>query len=273
MELDYFKNYDNCVEYCGDFGDQEYLKTCIEEIKETYNDYSLCKKTEEKCEVVETTGFKLLLEGLIQFFKLQYCSRIYYSNERDVDFITSLGMIELKLFGLTIQDLNCVKLQKFVKKGMPNNLGEYLVVMKEIKKILISNTDLIKRAKKNRILKNYEEFVSDFQPWSRLLVNCVNDYMKKINMPYEIPDIGKPKLYGDFISDYTKEQTDAVFYLLKKNPKKINNILKIVNCPQGKEINLKTGRCIKTKTLKPCPKGKERNPKTRRCNKTKKKRN
>lgn len=43
-------------------------------------------------------------------------------------------------------------------------------------------------------------------------------------------------------------------------------------CPPGKEINPKTGRCIKIKQNKtaknreePCPEGKERNPKTRRC--------
>jgi hypothetical protein len=44
-------------------------------------------------------------------------------------------------------------------------------------------------------------------------------------------------------------------------------------CPEGKEINPKTGRCIKIKqnktvkmkTEEPCASGKERNPKTRRC--------
>ena len=38
-------------------------------------------------------------------------------------------------------------------------------------------------------------------------------------------------------------------------------------CPPGKEINPKTGRCIKIKVVKPkeCPPGKEINPKTGRC--------
>jgi serine/threonine protein kinase len=44
-------------------------------------------------------------------------------------------------------------------------------------------------------------------------------------------------------------------------------------CPEGKEINPKTGRCIKIKAVKdinaPCPEGKERNPKTGRCIKIK----
>jgi len=44
-------------------------------------------------------------------------------------------------------------------------------------------------------------------------------------------------------------------------------------CPPGKEINPKTGRCIKAKPVKdktgPCPAGKERNPKTGRCIKAK----
>jgi len=44
-------------------------------------------------------------------------------------------------------------------------------------------------------------------------------------------------------------------------------------CPPGKEINPKTGRCIKFKPVKdlagPCPPGKERNPATGRCIKIK----
>ena len=40
-------------------------------------------------------------------------------------------------------------------------------------------------------------------------------------------------------------------------------------CPPGKEINPKTGRCIKIKTQKVCPPGKEINPKTGRCIKIK----
>lgn len=44
-------------------------------------------------------------------------------------------------------------------------------------------------------------------------------------------------------------------------------------CPPGKEINPKTGRCIKSKPVKdlagPCPPGKERNPATGRCIKIK----
>jgi hypothetical protein len=54
------------------------------------------------------------------------------------------------------------------------------------------------------------------------------------------------------------------------------------SCPEGKELNPKTGRCVKTKTQKVkivkvkleslekrCPEGKELNPKTGRCVKTK----
>jgi serine/threonine protein kinase len=42
-------------------------------------------------------------------------------------------------------------------------------------------------------------------------------------------------------------------------------------CPDGKELNPKTGRCIKIKTKKAvdCPEGKTRNPKTGRCVKNK----
>ena len=42
-------------------------------------------------------------------------------------------------------------------------------------------------------------------------------------------------------------------------------------CPEGKELNPKTGRCVKIKTQKvvDCPEGKTRNPKTGRCVKNK----
>jgi len=67
----------------------------------------------------------------------------------------------------------------------------------------------------------------------------------------------------------------------KMSAKKENPIVISKKCPEGKEINQKTGRCVKiktkkeklvpdkTKTMKNCPEGKEINQKTGRCVKIK----
>lgn len=50
-----------------------------------------------------------------------------------------------------------------------------------------------------------------------------------------------------------------------KTQKKTKKVRQKKDCPEGKERNPKTGRCIKIKVQKECPEGKRRNPKTGRC--------
>lgn len=95
--------------------------------------------------------------------------------------------------------------------------------------------------------------------------------------------------YGKELADHKiMDAGDKKILILDKKPLKVTKKIKpssdFVNadpkpCPEGKERNPITGRCIKSKLEKikhnktakinkaeqPCPSGKERNPKTRRC--------
>ena len=133
--------------------------------------------------------------------KILYCSRHHYQNTYDLLFITSLGTLDLDKFGLTYDELMCVKLQDFVKQGMPNNLGDYFLAITEIHKILSSSKhNLVTLSKQNEVLMKFPEFVLDFQPWSTLLVSCVQTYIKKLVLPLHVPDIEDISKYGGFIS-------------------------------------------------------------------------
>jgi len=76
---------------------------------------------------------------------------------------------------------------------------------------------------------------------------------------------------GTSAHKHRAEKPAVVKRIKKFDPEFINAEPK--PCPDGKEINPKTGRCIKSKPVKdldaPCPPGKERNPKTGRCIKSK----
>ena len=60
-------------------------------------------------------------------------------------------------------------------------------------------------------------------------------------------------------------------YRRDKNFKCIRKTLKKKDCPEGKELNPKTNRCVNKKksTKKICPEGKRLNPRTNRCVKIK----
>ncbi len=224
---EYLKNYKNCADFCGaEFISDAELSTCIEDIKK--DNSSFCSiNPETECSVINTEKFKLFIIYLIKFLKIQYCCRFYYGNIYDVDFISFLGTLDIfDKFRLTYDELTCVLLADFVKAGMPNNLGDYFLAMKEIKKILnINPNELVKNAKTNNILKNYSEFVADFQPWSILLVTCVQNFVKELGLPYEIPDITKISNYGLFISDCKKKEIDFIIESLRTNPTVLNDHL------------------------------------------------
>ena len=111
----------------------------------------------------------------------------------------------------------CVILQDFVKPGMPKNLGDYLFAMKEIQKILSSSThNLVSLAKQNEVLMKFPEFVLDFQPWSTLLVSCVQKYIKQLDLSLVLPDIEDISKYGEFIAKCNKKDIDT--FIKSSNP-------------------------------------------------------
>jgi hypothetical protein len=219
--VDYLKNYNNCKVYCGsdddDPDDDIDLLSCVNTIKD--NDSSLCSKNavESDCSTIYKESFKSFLYFLVKFLKILYCSRHHYGNTYDLLFITSLGTLDLDKFSLTYDELMCVKLQDFVKPGMPNNLGDYLLAIKEIQRILSSSThNLVTSSKHNAVLMKFPEFVLDFQPWSTLLVKCVQNYIKQLELPLVLPDIEDISKYGEFIAKCNKKDIDT--FIASSNP-------------------------------------------------------
>ena len=235
--FDYLKDYDNCLDYCGNPPSLE-EEDCIKDIKDEYGNEELCMKSETlDIAIIHTPQFEQLLSFLVKFLKILYCCRYYNGNIYDAAIISSLGLLDLNDFGLTTEELKSVKLQNFVKKGMPDNLGDYFVVMREIKQIMLEEEPLEITANSNPILQNYSEFVSDYQPWSRLLYSCVDKYVKELGiLPEGIPDITKKSNYGTFISDCTEEEINKIIEELTENP---TYIIRFVREMQGGNLFLK----------------------------------
>jgi len=218
--IEYLKDYNNCYLTCSYLENEDEINKCINELKEDYKDNPhICERQEPNtCEITNTENFKNLLIFLIRFLKLLYFVRSKSGNDFDINIITSLGSLDLeKKFNLSAQQLKCIKLQDFVKVGMPSNLGDYFIVIKEIA-LLIKNGKFPDDCANNIILKDYGEFVSDFQPWSRLLVTCVSKYSLEL-LSVSIPEIEKIKQYGNFISDFTETDYNTIINIVNDSEK------------------------------------------------------
>jgi serine/threonine protein kinase len=96
--------------------------------------------------------------------------------------------------------------------------------------------------RKSGLLEKYDKEIVD-----HIVVNSSSAHKHRVVNPVRVPRLKKP---------------DRILVDAEPLP-----------CPEGTELNPKTGRCIKTRKQKdidgPCPDGKERNPKTGRCIKIK----
>ena len=199
-----YANYETCKQECSVEDTPEDVEICIADIRTRYKDQTLCAKiTEPECQVIRTGAFAELMRFLIKFFKLQYCCRKYHANQHDVSFITALGALDLAKFRLSIDDLNCVKLQDFAMLGFPSNLGDYFRIIQSINQVGIYDT-----RKDTRFIK-FDDFLQDSQPWSRVLTTCIDKYVRQLGiLESGIPDISKISLYGDFITECDKDVID-----------------------------------------------------------------
>jgi hypothetical protein len=241
--IDYLSSYDNCIEYCG--GDlletEEDKDECVQDIRRRFGRDDLClKQQSESCEILRNPNFKNLITFLVNLFKIQYCARYYYSNIFDIFIITTLGSLNLQReFGIEISQLSCVKLKDFVKEGMPSNMADYFTVMNEIQNIIESGKDIMRESAINPVLKNYLEFVSDFQPWTTLLLDCVDKYSRELLLlPNGLPDIRNKSSdsYKEFISLCDKEKLQE---LLHSDHSTLINYIKSMATTGGRRIRKK----------------------------------
>jgi len=211
---DYLKDYDNCVKYCGDDDD---LEGCITAIRREKNDMSLCAKINKTdCEIINSDNFKTLIHFLIKFLQFLYCVRSRHLNNYDQLIITSISKINLVDFGLSLDDLSCVKFpgDDSLVPQFPHNFSEYISVMTRISDVVNSGEVLETSTKRDELLSRFEGFCSDYQPWSRTLSTFVNIHSQRL-FGNSIPRIEHIAEYGSFISECDKNISK--FNLLIKN--------------------------------------------------------
>ena len=180
-------------------------------------------------------------------------------KKEDYDCFLKKSMETLDNFGIGFSLLSMlIRTQKFIDKELANDLSVLFNSM--------VNSNIFLRPSPTEIVTKYEQILQS------------HGLLDKYNMRFE-----NHLLVG--ADDSVKEP---------EMPKAVQTFLKelILTCPEGKEINPTSNRCInvckpgfernnkflcrktktqktqKTKSSKKCPAGKELNPKTNHCNKT-----
>ena len=139
------------------------------------------------------------------------------------------------------------------------------------------NPNLVSRYSIDALIADYQSILREFKLLDKYNMEFVDGIAverklpspPKVESPVKIPRLKKPD--EEFVNadpapcPPDKEINPKTGRCIKtKAPKALTG-----SCPPGKERNPKTGRCIKTKAPKAltgsCPSGKERNPKTKRC--------
>jgi hypothetical protein len=198
--LEYLQDYNNCINYCGNNLDDPKveLDECVKDLKKDFKSVDICNKALKECEIIHSDKFNKLMIFLINFLKFFYYSRSIYGNKYDQQNILVIGGLNLEKFGLTIEDLSCVRYpgDDSYAAGFPKTLSEYLTIMNKINTVIKSG----KLLNKDALLKKYKPFCDDFQPWSRTLSTFINIYGQEIKLLKKpIPPIEKIENYGSFI--------------------------------------------------------------------------
>jgi len=222
----YFKDYQNCSEYCkGTYNtdEDEEIAKCILEIRSEYGE-DMCK-VEEVCPIIGTRKYIHLVLILKEVLRFIYTSRSKYENLFDAYLIPMVSSIPLDKLEITMEELSCIKFPgdaSFVP-GFPKTLSEYLILFNDLmneKDTEASNIEGWTQGLTSK-RKNMNSFINDFQPWTRTLSTFVRKH------DIEIPLIEKPKTYGNFInSEYLTFMEDLQSKGLLKN-KEIITISKL----------------------------------------------
>jgi len=189
------------------------------------------------------------------------------------------------------------KIKKYFSVFFKNGL-----TIKKVKKFSEPQLRNLKNILKN--LVNLEMNLSTNPLYLQTKLETIENEMKKLYADLEIMNknnIYNPDILKQIDELMDKKNDDWMYNVFNRNkisspisnsPRSYsaNDKLKVLkSCPEGKEINLKTRRCVKTKTktkkvkiekvkslkqkvepiVKTCPEGKELNLKTGRCIKTK----
>ena len=279
-----YETYDKCKSECEFELDEPYtdaaMTKCISDrIRNGQEEYGieLCKQIDpnelaaiksKQLGLLQNPEFKLFLQRIIKLLQFLYSVRIYSSkknistNAYDSEIILQISKIKI---------LHDIKLDIFDFPGdgthqlsYPTKFGEYLEIIKRV------NESMKKRHTKDRViatymrddfLKNYQDFLSDTQPWTRTLVTFINSlytkFPEEMNSILNIrPNISIPKVDGA-ITKYKDEKflTDK---LLCYNEELFNKLVKEGNWPDGLISELKRepseSKCVKIIKIGDSPK-------------------
>lgn len=180
MSFDYLKSLDNCMMYCSDLIPPD---ECVDTVRTEFQDPALCQPTlnTKECEVMSNPSFHRLLTFLTHFFRVFYAVRYQWNtNDYDMFMMLSLGKLDLDdSFQLSLDDLACVQTMAFAKEGIPATLSDYFRAMQTMALIMQEDSAFfLHNVSKDRWLKKYLAFASDFQQWSTLLIACINHHTR-----------------------------------------------------------------------------------------------
>jgi hypothetical protein len=185
-----YDDYDNCEKICSYLPPEE-RNECIQDI--ISDGLGTCSKA-PPCVILKTIQFKALLRCFLKVLKIIYCIRSLHGNTYDDHMIRVISKIKPSRFGISMNDLKCVKFpgNGDIQKGFPTTLYDYMKIMVHIDYAMRKGIPLHSYPP---LHDNFEEFASDIQPWTRMLSTFVNVHVGGV------PDITNIKSYGSFISD------------------------------------------------------------------------
>ena len=217
----YLKTKEKCIEYCQEMGEDD-IDECIGDLKEDYGS-DICSLQNEfikENEILNNPNFIELIKLLIKLLEFLYSIRCENGNNYDSSIITQIGNINIQNYDLTFKKLDNLEFpgDGSIQNSYPSSFGKYLEILKKIKE---SNGNINYN---DCLLKEYSEFVSDYQPWTTMLNTFINvlydknENIKKILPNGKIPDIRK-------LSDYCKKENNFINGSIIKKNKKIFNKL------------------------------------------------
>jgi hypothetical protein len=204
-----YDDYEMCRQACSYEDTEEGIADCIQDLIDQGN---LCQKQSAST----FPELKRLIKCFVKLLKVIYCIRVTHGNRFDAEFIRVVSKLvdTQTIFGFPLVALKEVPFpgDGTYRDGFPRSLYQYMMAMAYIDRAMNEGVPLHQYPP----LRPFEEFVSDYQPWTRMLSSFVNQHGGNV------PDISDPSHYGSFVKYCGYD------YLLKDMEHLQENILRVI---------------------------------------------
>jgi hypothetical protein len=204
-----YDDYEMCRQACSYEDTEEGIADCIQDLIDQGN---LCRKLSAST----FPELKRLIKCFVKLLKVIYCIRMNHGNKFDAEFIRVVSKLvdTQTIFGFPLVALKEVPFpgDGTYRDGFPQSLYQYMMAMAYIDRAMNEGVPLHQYPP----LRPFEEFVSDYQPWTRMLSSFVNQHGGNV------PDISDPSHYGSFVKYCGYD------YLLKDMEHLQENILRVI---------------------------------------------